>query len=531
MRAEFRFICVLVFAAVLTAPVFAQGTVQGRVADVVSGNAPDGPVKVGVIALPQDSHPFNEITAATWQEAMDALADGQTPQTPFGSLAGNVPPVSTHFADAESDGTFTVTELPFETRLAVAARVGGLWWPLPDEFWLTEAEPATEVEIPVYALTDEQETVRIREWQLEAEVQMREDLHFAPVALVDTLRIENTSTTHGVLLELSLDVAVPPRLMAVHLPAMYGSELVVMHADNSREPHEQPGANALAAQSWRFGGADFMHGTRAVYNPGPQRSADNWHMLNQNNLAINGVGDTRFVIHPSPSGRSASVVFRRVVPPARDGRPGVLELRVRHRGGIEVENPEGRFQLSRSFPLDVGASSARVRESIHLSALVEPAHRRLYGETGVSGGMLAFRPHTEPLRAGEQAVVTVGLTTDAQARLREIAAGFMPERTAPPEQQQRQDGISYRTVFKALAVIFGLAFLTSLVATFRKPREKQLQSMARLPHTRAELLAALAQMQADYEQGRLPARSWLEQKQRLLNRLIELEVQGPDKDA
>ena len=75
----------------------------------------------------------------------------------------------------------------------------------------------------------------------------------------------------------------------------------------------------------------------------------------------------------------------------------------------------------------------------------------------------------------------------------------------------------------ALSVVFGLAFLAALVATIRKSRDEQLSRLAALPATRAEMLAAIPELETEYRNGNLPARNYQDQRQRLLNRLVEFD--------
>ncbi|MCA8918258.1 MAG: hypothetical protein KDB32_04205, partial [Planctomycetes bacterium] len=82
--------------------------------------------------------------------------------------------------------------------------------------------------------------------------------------------------------------------------------------------------------------------------------------------------------------------------------------------------------------------------------------------------------------------------------------------------------------FKSLAFVFGLAFVGALVATLRWPREKQLKRLAELPATRKEVLEGVNQLELEYKEGKLPARAYSEHRQRLLNRLVELDARGKE---
>ncbi|MBX3460315.1 MAG: hypothetical protein KF696_10210 [Planctomycetes bacterium] len=503
----------LLAALVCLAPCLCgQGFIGGSLKDMAGGETylPE-PAKVLAITLPDDSHPFNEICAAQWQQAMDALADGREPDTPFGGLQSAVAAQRAAVTEAGADGSFRLEGLPFERRLALAAKVDGLWWPLEREQWLTEQQPGAEVRIP-FAFIDNNAAPWLREHILELSLVLREDLKYAGITILETLRFENPDPSRAALVKLSLDLSMPPDILARHLPTLYGSQLLFMQAGGT-PGDTQPEGTPLARQAWKFGGGDFMHGGGAVYNKGPQFSADNWHPLNVDALKMTGAGDTRFVEKPSASARAAALEFTRVVPPARDGKPGTLVLRVSHRAGVPIANPGGKVALNRSFPLELQGAAARLAPGLTLQALVTDGHRKLYGDKYVS---------TAPLAAGQAVQFIIGLDDDAQAQV----AAFDIRTTEKPSQPK--DGSTFRwdMMFKVLAVIFGLAFIGALVASLRWPREKQLQRLADLPASRAEVLAELKALQEDYEARRLPAAAYLEQKQRLLNRLIEFDTRA-----
>lgn len=490
----------------------AQGVVSGQLQDMAGGETyiPE-PATVLALALPEDSHPFNEICAGQWQQAMDAIAENRVPDTPFGSLQRAINATRAGVSEAGADGKFRIEGLPLERRIALAARVDGIWWPLAQEQWLSQQSPHAQVHIP-FAFMDPSAAPVLLEHVFELSLLLRPDLKYASITITETLRFENPDASRAVPAAVSLDLSMAPDILARHLPALYGSQLLFMQATGVPGTNQEQGT-PLARQAWKFGGGDFMHGGGAVYNKGPQFSADNWHPLNTEGLRMQGAGDTRFVEKPSPSARSAVLEFLRPVPPAQGGKPGVLVLRVSHRAGVPITNPGGKVALSRTFPLELRSAVARVTPGLTLQALVTDGHRKLYGERLVS---------TAPLPAGQAVQFIIGLDDDAQAQV----AAMQGEQPAVPAAAEKQSTLRWDTLFKVLAVVFGLAFIGALVASVRWPREKQLSRLAELPGSRAEVLAELKALQADYEARRLPAAAFLEQKQRLVNRLVEFDTKG-----
>jgi hypothetical protein len=510
-------------AAVLVLPALAaQGTVSGT----VTAQGVAVAARVGVVALPEQAHPFNEITAGTWQQAFTAFSEGRQADTPFGSLDESIAPLGTWFADADADGRFRISGLPLEARLGLAARVDGLWWPLRRELWLTPEAPSVEVGPAAYRLGDEPQSLVIAEHHLEAAAQLRPDLKYGGVSLIETLRLENSIRDHAVLIDITIEVAVVPGVPPARLPSLYGSQLLHLQAVKGPRPEVQENA-MLARQAWRFGGGDAMHGGAAHYGRGPQASADNWHPLNDEPpLAVLGAGDTLFRV--SEAGRAA-LVFRRPVPPATEDGPGVLIIRVFHRGGVPSLTPEAGFTLERSFAYPLLRASARVQSLVEL----RPA-----GDSPLWGQPTLVSPHgdgtqwlefpaleTEQpvLAAGDALVLRLGLDPQARAQLRAF------EQTTPAAQTGAfERRLNRSALFLGLALAFGVAFAVALVGVLRKPREEQVLRLSRPPGSRAELLKALKELESDYAGGRLPATAYAEERRRLLNRLIELDGRKSD---
>jgi hypothetical protein len=506
---------------IVAAPMCAQGTITGKLKDAAGTTTWFAePVAVGALVLPDDSHPFNEMCAGAWQDAMTALQEGRTPETPLGGLLEGVTPESSQFVNADADGGFRINDLPLQRRIALAARIGELWWPLDRECWVTESAPSVEVEIPFFTMNSAA-APKLLTHSFETDTAFSGDLKYASIAIRETLRLENPDPGRAVLAEIRLDIMMPPNILARHLPSLYGSQWLLMQGTDSLPASSGDRSVPLARQAWRFGGADAMHSVKAVYNKGPQHSNDNWHPLNeQQPLHMLAAGETLFVENATPSGRSASLIFRRPVPPALNGKPGTLVLRVLHSAGVPMNEPAAKIVIKRSFPYTLESAEAQTGNDIVLQALVADGHRRLYGEAQ-PGEIIRYAAATTPaLEGGQQVELLIGLSDQAQARLAELAG-------MPPEAAQgRTDAASMRwnVVFQVLAVVFGLAFVGALVASIRWPKEKQLERLAALPATRPEVLAAIKGLEEDYQEGKLPAREYVDQRQRLINRLVEFDA-------
>jgi len=328
---------------------------------------------------------------------------------------------------------------------------------------------------------------------------------------------------------LELDLLMPPGLSARSLPGQYGAQLMYSQGWNAAPPTEAA-FNDAAAVAWTFGTGGGMHGQRPQYPAGAQASADNWHQLNDEPmLAMVGAGDTEYRINPSPSGRSATLVFNRPVPPARDGAPGRLVIRLVHKGGVSMASPSDKLSLKRGFEHSVREATAEVWPHLTFAAVVEGSHRRLYGQPA-EGRMRAFPPNPdlEPdLSAHELVQLIIGFGPEAQQEMAAIEAGApggTPQAETPAPAAEPKFDVSI--LFKALALLFGLAFIGALVATVRKPRDKQIEKLAELPASREEVVRAVAALETDFQAGNIPARAFQEHKQRLLSRLVDFDARA-----
>ena len=514
----------------------AQGVLSGKLYDAAGGDDYlDDAAMIGVVALPTTSPPFNELTATQWQEAFNALAVGEAPLIPIGGAIVPIEPTASFFGEVQGDGTFRLEGLPLDARLGVAAKVGDLWWPLRSELRFSADAPAQDVRIPYYRLGADPAGIKIESYKLETGASLRADLRFGPITMLETLRVTNPDPSYAALVKIELDVMVTPGLSARNLPSMYGSQLIYMQGWNATPPAEKT-FDETSATAWTFGTGGGMHGGAAVYGPEAQASPDNWHGLNGDPmLAMVGAGDTVFRVNQSPSGRSATLVFTRPVPPARDGVPGVLEIRLVHKGGVLLATPEGKVSLERRFDYDVIQAEASVRLELILAALVQGAHRRLYGPVKTEGAQIyTSNPDVSPdLKAGETVQLILGFSRDAQEQMAMLEARATGE--APPTTEQAptkpEPALNQQVLFLGLAIVFGLAFVGALIATVRLPREKQLKRLAELPGSRREVIDAVAALEKDYKEGKLPARSYQDHRQRLLNRLVEFDARAKEPDA
>ncbi|MCB9932208.1 MAG: hypothetical protein H6841_02170 [Planctomycetes bacterium] len=520
---------IMLLLCLLAPALGAQGVLTGKLFDAAGGDEYlDDAALVGAVALPADSPPFNELTATQWQAAFNALAEKTEPAAPLGGMITPITPTGSWFVPAEGDGSFRLEGLPLDTRLAVAAKIGELWWPLVNEAWLTADAPTQDVRIPYFRLGADRAGVRIEKYTLSAGTNLRPDLRYAPVTVLEVLRISNPDPSLAVVVTIELNLLVPPGLSAMGLPAMYGSQFIYMQGWSGAEPLQKP-HDQQAAGAWSFGTGGGMHGGATSYGPGAHASSDNWHPLNDDPmLAMVGAGDTVYRVNPSPSGRSATLVFTRPVPPARQGMAGVLEIRLLHQGGVLMAAPDEKVAIQRSFDYPVLEAQADLGPDLTLAALVEGAHRRLYGlpEAGNGTRYPSNPDHAPDLAALEVAQLVFGFSTEAQQAMSQLEAraGGEAAPAAQPQPKEEPARFNLSILFKALALVFGLAFVGALVATLRKPRDKQLEKLAELPASRREVLEAVLALETEYKEGAMPARAYQDQRQRLLNRLVEFDA-------
>lgn len=516
----------LLWILLFPAAVLAQGAASGSVVNIASAADRIQYAPVCAIFLPKGAHPFNEITSATWQEAFTAIAEGRSPETPLGGLDHSVTPTGFKTVSTDEQGAFKLDGLPLNTRIGLAARVDDLWWPLRQELWLTDSTPVTEVSIAVCRLGAP--IAEIARYQLEARMMpLRNDLRFGMIGISETLRVTNNDPLRGALVEFSLPVAMIPGLTGAQLPALYGRQLLYMQGWNLAAPMTAD-LGPAAEQAWRLGTTDIMHGGKPEFGDGAQASADNWHGLQGTDvMAMCGAGDTQYRVTDQADGRGAVLTFRRVVPPALGGKPGVLEIRLRHFAGAATSEPGRKTRIVRAFPQALQTAAANLGFGIEMQALVTDSHRKLFSESTDADGMRNLVAAREPaLDAGEAVDLVLGFDDRARQMLAEAETAAASAGAASPAQAAARSALDFRNLFVALAVLFGMGFLVALVASLRKPREKQLEKLNQLGSPRDEVMRALFELESDLKAQRIPAASYLEQKQRLMNRLIESDTGG-----
>lgn len=551
-------LAVLAFAPTLcaqeTGPVAAQpGEIYGRLLDRTNETLTFDPAEtvVCVVTLPPESPPFCEVVSAAWQDTFTAVVEERDPHEVFGGLRHGVTAREGVWAAVRPDGSFRVEGLPLHRRLALAARVQGLWRPFREEIWLTEEQPAAERDVRFWTLGAPSDGLRIAEHTMEANYRLPPTLRYAVVEVVETLVIENPHQRRACLPEASLRgdpffeipllMAPTPTMDAAHLPALYGSEFTFLQGTDAASPGPVD-RDERARGPWSFGGVDAMHGQPVQYPDGPQISLDAWHELNlDGSLEFLGEGETFFKLAPGADGRNrASLVFNRPVPPGRDGRPGRLVIKLRHRGGVLYENPTSFVELRRGFSLPCADLRVMVPEGLEASAVLLGDHRSLLAEPELgSDGMLRYAPRAgarELIPAGETWVAAIRFSKDLQHAMAELAPppgdGQEPDHGRgglPPDATKQGPELLMKNVYTAAAVLCGLAFLVAVVVSLRGSAKGQRGSLNRSPVSRHELVQALRALERDFESRSLPAQAYQEHRRRLMNRLLDLEVNKADK--
>lgn len=518
-----RAILLLILLAPAVVP--AQGTLSGHAFDAAAPAAVlSEPAMACAVFLPADSHPFCEITAATWQQAMDALAAKKDVTTPFGRLEGGVRPTGAAVADLDGHGAFRLDALPLETRIGLAVKVDGLWWPLRDEIWLTHDAPSQAVRIPYCRLGSD--TARLESYDTRVAPTVRADLKYGGIRIQESLRFTNTDAARAALVEVKLGIALVPGLTPTALRSLYGTQWMFMQGWNLTGPVSVE-LTEQARTAWRFGQVGAMHGQAASYGKGPQTSADNWHALQDETLlAMCGAGDTEFAVDAT-DGRGAFVVFRRVVPPAIGGQPGMLQLRLLHQGGARMADPGQVTRLQRAFPLALEKATAHVAQGLTLQSLIADGHRKFFANPAPDGTGMVFATAREPaLESGEMAELILGFDESMQDELAQMEASVAAPVGPGAANAATEATLQLPALFKALAGLFAVAFGVALVASIRKTREKQLERLNALSQSRDEVMAAVYELESDFKAGRIHASAYVEQRARLLNRLVEADAGG-----
>jgi hypothetical protein len=510
-------------------PLAAQetGRVDGSVKDLLGSKTEfaDG-AEVIAIALPEGSPPFNELIEGDWQTGANLLHGGNN-DVPFGGIEGDILVRSAGIVPVSRDGSFALKDMPLEKRMGLAVLVQGLWWPLRTEVWLTKDAPQTTIEIPFYTTTDEADRVTVAEHKLEFASNLSPNLKYAAMQLRETIVFENANPyaayfpgEGGDLTR--LQIALPPGITSREVIDFYGAQWTYAQGI----PVENPvAAGNPKPGSWMYGRANAMHGTQGEWGSGAQFSDDNWHPLNSTGaLTFEGTGDTIYEQDTAAGPRVAYLRFRRVIPPARDGQPGKLTIRILHSSGIPYGRPDGQFRLKRQFGFVVKSMRAEIDSNVRLSALVTGEHRGVYEDPVEGHGMsvMTSKPGQNALAGGDVAELVFGLSETGIVEAKRLENPDQPTASQAPESKAGGQ-FSLQVLFKALAGVFGLAFLVVFVNGLSKPHDEQREKLNQPPTDKEGLKQALNDLKTEYDAGRLPATEYKQHRRRLMDHLIELE--------
>lgn len=512
------------------------GVVKGELRDArgfTRSFEPD--TKVVVLALPGDSPPFCEVVSAAWQDAFTEVLEGRDAHAKIGGLQSGVTAREGVRGDVTVDGRFELRNLPLKRRLALAARVQGLWRPFIEEIWLTEQSPVAERTIDFFTLGADVKKLRVAEHNIEISARIHEGLRYLPITVTETLIIENDDQQRAAILAESLKgapfieielLAAPTMPDMAFLASMYGTELLFCQGTPAREPRAVP-QDERANKPWMFGGGQ-MHGEAAKFGEGPQIALDAWHPLNlDGTLEFVAEGETFFRLKQNAQDQNiATLVFNRPVPPGEHGKPGRLVLKILHKCGVLYTTPGQRVNFARTLGLDVHDVRVALTPGLLVSAVRMSDHTALLGESELGqDGKARYAPLSKQgalVKADDRYGFTLWLDRELQQAMAEIAkkAPAAPDgRKALPEKALNMKGI-----YAILAVLFGLGFAIMLLYTYRASREVQRLRVNEAHASKSELIAALAELERDYEARRIPAAAYLEQRKRLLARAIDLET-------
>ncbi len=530
--------------ALCSAPLAAQvgpaapspGVIKGDLRDARGQTRSFEPdVKVIALALPSDSPPFCEVVSAAWQDAFTEILEGRDAHSKIGGLKSGVAAREGFKGDVTVDGRFELRNLPLKRRLALAARVQGLWRPFIEEIWLTQEKPVAERVIDFYTLGADVKQLRVAEHNLELKATIREDLKYAAITVTETIVIENPDQFRAALPPesvkgapfIELELLKAPGLDGAFLPSLYGTELLFCQGTPARERRAAP-LDERANMPWMFGGADLMHGKAAAYGEGPQIALDAWHPLNADGgLEFVTEGETFFRLKQDSRDQNiALLVFNRPVPPGENGKPGKLVLKILHKCGVLYSDPGGAVNFSRALGIalndlrviaPVGVQVLAVRIGEHGTLLAEP-------EASADGlARYAPPPHEgELVKAADRYAFSLRFDAKTQELMQTIAGAKAP--VAPGKATAPEKTLAMSSIYGVLAVLFGIGFGITLLFTFRTSREMQRLRVNEAHASKREILEALAELERDYEARKLPASAYVEQRKRLLARAVDLET-------
>jgi hypothetical protein len=511
------------------------GVIKGELRDARGQTRSFEPdVKVIALALPSDSPPFCEIVSAAWQDAFTEILEGRDAHSKIGGLKNGVAAREGFKGDVTVDGRFEMRNLPLKRRLALAARVQGLWRPFIEEIWLTQDQPVAERVIDFYTLGADVKKLRVVEHNFEIKSAVNESLKYLPITVTETIVIENPNQFMAALPAesikgapfIELELLKAPGWPAPLLSDLYGTELLFCQGTPAREPRAVP-LDSRAVAPWMFGGGG-MHGQRAQYGEGAQISLDAWHPLNADGaLEFMPEGETFFRIKQDASEQDvAYLVFNRPVPPGENGKPGRLVIKLLHKCGVPYNEPGGSVNLGRALGIELQDLRLAVTPGVLVLAIRMGEHTALLGPPEASrDGLLRYAPAAHEgalVQANDRYNFSFRLDEDTQRLMQAISKNTKP--VAPGKATTAEKSLAMSSIYGVLAVLFGIGFGITLLYTFRTSREVQRLHVNEAHASKHEIIEALAELERDYEKRKLPASAYVEQRRRLLARAVDLET-------
>lgn len=516
-------------------PASTPGVIRGELRDMRGYTLSFEPdTKVVALALPSDSPPFCEVVSAAWQDAFTEVLEGRDAHAKIGGLQSGVTAREGYKGDVTAEGRFELRNLPLQRRLALAARVQGMWRPFTEEIWLTEQQPLAERVIDFFTLGADVSKLRIVEHNLEIRATVNEGLRYLPITVTETIIIENDDPGRAALpaeslrgapfieIELLSAPTLPDKAL---LAGLYGSELIFCQGAPAREPRAVP-LDDRANKPWLFGGGQ-MHGEPAKFGPGPQVALDAWHPLNlDGTLEFIGEGETFFRLKQDARDNNiATLVFNRPVPPAQGGRPGRLVLRVLHKCGVLYTDAGASVNFARMASRDLLDLRVAATAGLNVLAVRDPDHTAVLGEGELGqDGMVRYAPKARgvQVKAGERYAFSLRLDPQWQSIMAEVAK----RNAAPPAPRPKpaDKSLNVKGIYAMLAALFGIGFAVTLLYTFRASREVQRLRVNEVHAGKHDILDALSELERDYAARRIPPSAYLEQRKRLLARAVDLET-------
>jgi|GEM_PF-3827769 len=535
--------------------------------------------------LPQDWVPFDEFTQGQWSSVFNKIAVGDvgfpqktevwlyekleqiTGETIIVSSSNSTPtqvPVRYEPLIEKPGVRITMPNLRLGARIALAAYCEGVWWPASREFYFDEDGEQSETTLNLHAISFDDSQVEITSYDLEsnslANKEQRQDLRWHKISLREVIEIRNPSTTHAVIPKrtlsdyepeefLSLSLIPPPGVdpLQLSMEGMLGewTYFVGVRSDTPIEyqgydPDLEPYTPWTHGQKWTqrragSGGSASPHGmtnTRGYKFKGAKNSGHASHPLNQSGMYdLWGAGDVFLRNHEG----ELRLVINKPIPPG-----GTLHIELEQHPGFSYENifPVNVSRIGFPYPvqdvrllndplLRIRAESGLIVTSAEpgIDGLVRPEVAKEAGKRWTMSGGQPFSLIIDPseeLRGVMAQVPTppeasAGPGAERQVNLEALASKIAAERSGT-------GGLVWKRVYSALALLFGLGFIVALIVNLGSRREVQLERLRSLPVDRAELIAELKRLESDYDRQRIPPAAYLEERTRLMSRLVELEA-------